>query len=174
MKKILLSLVSMLAVTATNAQKAPGKTAAKIKPPVANGIYYIVNAGNGKALEPGGISSGMNVFCQAFEDGKDGQQWEVKWSGKHYAIMPRGRSDLFLQPHPGVKEATAIISINMGNGGPALAISATADSTVFIIKCLMNGGTNFFTADNGGETELHNTHKQMGAVATWRFVPVKD
>ncbi len=174
MKKILMMLTSMLVITAIHAQKNPKKPAVKVKPLIANGIYYIVNAGNDKAMEPGGISSGMNVFCQAFEDGKDGQQWDVKWNGKHYLIMPRGRNDLFLQPHPGVKEATAIISINMGNGGPALAITATADSTVFVIKCLMNGGTNFFSEVIGGETQLHNTHKQMGAVATWRFMPVKD
>jgi hypothetical protein len=174
MKKILLVLSSMLVITAIQAQKSPKKPVVKVKPPIANGIYYIVNTGNNKAMEPGGISSGMNVFCQAFEDGKDGQQWDVKWNGKHYQIMPRGRNDLFLQPHPSVKEATAIISINMGNGGPALAIATTADSTVFVIKCLVNGGTNFFSQESGGETELLNTHKQMGAVAIWRFVPVKD
>jgi hypothetical protein len=174
MKKILLMLCSILLITVIQAQKSPKKPTVKVKPPVASGIYYIVNAGNGKAMEPDGISSGMNVFCQTFEDGKDGQQWDVKWNGKHYLIMPRGKADLFLQPHPSVKEATAIISINMGNGGPPLAIAATADSTLFLIKCLMNGGTNFFSVDSGSETQLHNTHKQMGAVATWRFVPVKD
>ncbi len=174
MKKILLLLCSTLLITAIQAQKVPKKPSVKVKPPIANGIYYIVNAGNGKAMEPDGVSSGMNVFCQAFEDGKDGQQWDVKWNGKHYLIMPRGKTDLFLQPHPSVKESTAIISINMGNGGPALAIAATADSTVFQIKCMMNGGTNFFPQDSGSETILLNTHKQMGSAATWRFVPVKD
>lgn len=174
MKKVLSLILSFLVFMTANAQKAPKKPAGKVKPPVANGIYYIVNAGNGKALEPDAVSSGQNVFCRSFEEGNDGQQWDVKWNGKSYLIMPRGKSDLFLQPHPGIKDATAIISINMGNGGPALAIAPTADSSIFIIKCLMNGGTNFYAAANGSETELHNTHKQMGAAATWRFVPVKD
>jgi hypothetical protein len=174
MKKVLLLVAAMWLIAAGYGQKAPKKPAAKVKPPIANGIYYIVNAGNGKALQPAAASSGQNVFCEAFEDGNDSQQWAVKWNGKNYLIMPRGKNDLFLQPHPGIRDATAIISINMGNGGSALGIAATADTSLFVIKCLMYGGTSLYTEANGNENEVRNTHKQMGAVATWRFIAVKD
>ncbi len=174
MKKILISLLMLVPFAALLAQPGKKPAAAKPKPPVANGIYYIVNAGNGKAIEPGSIGSGQNVFCREFSDGNDSQQWEVKWTGKSYLIYPRGKNDLLLQPHPGIREATAIISINMGNGGPGIGITATADSMIFVIKSLMNGGTSFFAQEEGNETILANSHKNMGALGNWKFIRVKE
>lgn len=93
----------------------PKKEAFPGSVPIAEGRYFIVNAGSGQALQPVGPTAGQNVILSAFNRG-DAQQWmfkrvrdvNTKQLSNRVTIQLAGPTPLYLQPVAGAGHSATI------------------------------------------------------------------